>query len=57
MFVITTLFCVFALPMKSDMQSLKVQEPEGSADFQTLLVLGPLQKLLLQFKFRDSVQL
>ena len=28
------------------MQNLKVRGPFGSLDFQTLLVLGPLQKLL-----------
>ena len=39
------------------MQSLKVRGPFGSLDFQTLLVLGPLQKLLLPFIFRGSVPL
>ena len=39
------------------MQSLKVRGPYGSLDFQTLLVLGPLQKLLLSFMFRGSVPL
>ena len=29
------------------MQSLKIRGPFGSLDFQTYLVLGPLQKLLL----------
>ena len=37
------------------MQSLKVRGPCGSLDFQTLLVLGPLQKLLLPFIFFGSV--
>ena len=36
------------------MQSLKVRGPCGSLDFQTLLVLGPLQKLLLPFIFHGS---
>ena len=39
------------------MQSLKVRGPCGSLDFQTLLVLGPLQKLLLPFIFHGSVPL
>ena len=39
------------------MQSLKVQGPAGSLDFETLLVLGPLQKLLLPFIFHGSVPL
>jgi hypothetical protein len=39
------------------MQSLKVRGPFGSLDFQTLLVLGPLQKLLLPFIVRSSVSL
>ena len=39
------------------MQSLKVRGPFGSLDFQPLLVLGPLQKLLLPFIFRGSVPL
>ena len=39
------------------MQSLKVRGPCGSLDFQTLLVLGPLQKLLLLFIFHGSVPL
>ena len=39
------------------MQSLKVRGPFGSLDFQTLLVLGPLQKLLLPFIFHGSVPL
>ena len=37
------------------MQSLKVCGPFRSVDFQTLLVLGPFQKLLLLFTFRSSV--
>ena len=37
------------------MQSLKVRGPCGSLDFQTLIVLGPLQKLLLPFIFHGSV--
>ena len=39
------------------MQSPKVCRPFGSLDFQTLLVLGPLQKLLLPFIVRSSVSL
>ena len=39
------------------MQSLKVRGPYGSLDFQTLLVLGPLQKPLLPFIFHGSVPL
>ena len=39
------------------MQSLKVRGTFGSLDFQTLLVLGPLQKILLPFTFRGSVPL
>ena len=39
------------------MQNLKVRELFGSLDFQTLLVLGPLQKLLLPLKFGGSVPL
>ena len=34
-----------------------VLKPFGSLDFQTLLVFGPLQKLLLPFIFRGSVPL
>ena len=37
------------------MQSLKVRGPFGSLDLQTLLVLGPLQKLLLPLTFRSNV--
>ena len=37
-----------------DLQSHKVRGPFGSLYFQTLLVLGPLQKLLLPFIFRGS---
>ena len=36
---------------------MKVQGPEGSADFQTLQVRGPLQKLLLPLTFRSNVPL
>ena len=39
------------------MQSLKVRGPFRFFDFQTLLVLGPLQKLLLPFIFHGSVPL
>ena len=39
------------------MQSLKVRGPCRSLDFQTLLVLGPLQKPLLPFIFHGSVPL
>ena len=35
----------------------KVHGPFGSLDFQTLLVLGPLQKLLLPLTFRSNVPL
>jgi PAS domain-containing protein len=38
-----------------DLQSLKVRGPFGSLDFQTLLVLGPLQKLLLPLTFCSNV--
>ena len=38
-----------------DKKSFKVSK--GSADFQTLLVHGPFQKLLLPFIFRGSVPL
>ena len=33
---------------------MKVRGPFGSLDFQTLLVLGPLQKLLLPLTFRSN---
>ena len=36
---------------------LKVSRPFGSLDFQTLLVLGPLQKLQLPLTFRNIVPL
>ena len=38
-----------------DLQSLKVRGPFWSLDFQILLVLGPLQKLLLPLTFRSNV--
>ena len=42
---------------KSLVQSLKVRGLFGSLDFQTLLVHGPLLKLLLSFIVRGSVPL
>ena len=36
------------------MSSLKVRGPSGPVNFQTLLFLGPLQKLLLPFIFHGS---
>ena len=44
-------------PIHWIVQRLKVRGPFGSLDFQTLLVLGPLQKLLLPLTFRSNVPL